>query len=557
MSDFTFNLSLSILNHLGRNLYRSIITVLGEAISNAWDAYANNVFITVDKEKDQIIIQDDGYGMEANDFQEKFLKIGYSKRIDKDTYKDPYNPRPFIGRKGIGKLALLSCARNISIISRKENKALVSGLIDNSALDEAIKDDLSTSEYKLGPVKKEYLEKFRTIDHGTVLIFDAFSEGIHNRISLLRKLLALSFRFSIIDSSFNLYLNGEIIDEAELTDLANDTQFLWEINTLNDPFIEGLKSNEGLKEKKNISSELIGVKGFIASVKKPSLLKLKYDKSDNEEKEKLSVDLFVNGRLREKDVLRHIPSTRIVESYLYGQIHFDSLDDDIDRFTSSREGVISDDPKFKEFLRELSSIMNSIIEDWDIWRIKHGDDGDPDNKRIGKKERKSRALVSEVSKEFIPSEKNSAGSNKVENWLNSLTDDAQFNVSSYTECFLSENLLRNYIQEKGITISEDKKNKLKEYIDNHKKSAEKANILFEIRENPNLLSYCDMADLSYIASDKTNDDNSSSFKKDATEYKPIRDAVCHTSRITAAAKNKLNSSYENIKAKIKQLLMDA
>ena len=93
--------------------------------------------------------------------------------------------------------------------------------------------------------------------------------------------------------------------------------------------------------------------------------------------------------------------------------------------------------------------------------------------------------------------------------------------------------------------------------DNHKKSAEKANILFEIRENPNLLSYCDMADLSYIASDKTNDDNSSSFKKDATEYKPIRDAVCHTSRITAAAKNKLNSSYENIKAKIKQLLMDA
>ena len=37
-SSFTFNISLSVLNHLGRNLYRNFITVLGEAISNSWDA---------------------------------------------------------------------------------------------------------------------------------------------------------------------------------------------------------------------------------------------------------------------------------------------------------------------------------------------------------------------------------------------------------------------------------------------------------------------------------------------------------------------------------------
>lgn len=32
---FQFDISLSVLNHLGRNLYRNFITVLGEAISNA------------------------------------------------------------------------------------------------------------------------------------------------------------------------------------------------------------------------------------------------------------------------------------------------------------------------------------------------------------------------------------------------------------------------------------------------------------------------------------------------------------------------------------------
>ena len=60
MKTYTFNISLSILNHLGRNLYRSFITVLGEAISNSWDADATNVNICVDKEKNILVIQDDG-----------------------------------------------------------------------------------------------------------------------------------------------------------------------------------------------------------------------------------------------------------------------------------------------------------------------------------------------------------------------------------------------------------------------------------------------------------------------------------------------------------------
>ena len=46
---FTFEISLSILNHLGRSLYRSFATVLGEAISNSWDADAKNVQIYINR----------------------------------------------------------------------------------------------------------------------------------------------------------------------------------------------------------------------------------------------------------------------------------------------------------------------------------------------------------------------------------------------------------------------------------------------------------------------------------------------------------------------------
>ncbi len=133
---FTFVISLSVLEHLGRQLYRSFATVLGEAISNAWDADARNVWIYLDKNKDGFWIKDDGDGMTASDFQRKFLKIGYSKR-KKGRSKSEKLKRPFIGRKGIGKLALLSCADRISVMSKVKGGEYVGGLIDNSSLDNA------------------------------------------------------------------------------------------------------------------------------------------------------------------------------------------------------------------------------------------------------------------------------------------------------------------------------------------------------------------------------------------------------------------------------------
>ena len=114
--NFKFNISLSVLNHLGKNLYRNFITALGEAISNAWDADANNVWIYVDK-NNNFAVKDDGHGMNKVDFQDKFLKIGYSKRVNGKNMFSP-GKRPYIGAKGIGKLAMLSCSEKIHVISK-------------------------------------------------------------------------------------------------------------------------------------------------------------------------------------------------------------------------------------------------------------------------------------------------------------------------------------------------------------------------------------------------------------------------------------------------------
>src|SRR5216683_2646280 len=215
---FTFEISLSVLNHLGRSLYRSFATVLGEAISNSWDADAKNVQIYVDRNKNSFFIKDDGVGMTADDFQDKFLKIGYSKRKEGATRSS--GGRPFIGRKGIGKLALLSCADKVTVISKVEGGSYVGGTIDNSELDHAITEDLKPQEYKLGEWKREPFAKYtRGHKHGTIIHFEGLKEGVKGSFEFLSKIIALYFRFSLIDPSFNIFLDGQKITHEHLGDL--------------------------------------------------------------------------------------------------------------------------------------------------------------------------------------------------------------------------------------------------------------------------------------------------------------------------------------------------
>ena len=544
MKKYNFNISLSILNHLGRNLYRSFITVLGEAVSNSWDADAHNVYITIDREEKILIVRDDGDGMTESDFQNKFLKIGYSKRRYNKTHTD--SGRPYIGRKGIGKLALLSCAQTITILTKTEKTEFVGGVIDNSGLDQAIKDDISSNEYNLGVPNESLVSNYKNkMDKGTVIIFEGLKDGIRNRIDYIRKLVALYFRFSLKDPTFNIYINEKVVTIEELNQIKEKTQFVWILNNIVDPYI-----NKGMfKKTKTLNIEGGLIKGFIASVETPSNLKIKGTD------EKISIDLYVNGRLREKDILRHIPTARIVESYLYGQIHYDDLDDENDRFTSSREGVVPDDPKFKLLLDELEKIVKTVINDWDIWRIEINQDGDSENSRITKKERKSQELFNTIVEDFIPSKENKTSRKKVDGWIAEMRQDAEFNLSSYAECFLSENLLRKYIREKKIPISQPILNRIEnEWKTKAENARQQANINFDIREDKSDLSYLDMDTLASLADTEKDKIKKASLLRDATEYKPIRDALAHTSRLTAIAKKRLSITFENIKARIVVLL---
>nr|WP_309504547.1 ATP-binding protein [uncultured Roseovarius sp.] len=541
---YRFEISLSVLNHLGRNLYRNFVTVLGEAISNSWDANAKNVWIEIDRENSSFSIKDDGDGMDGADFQGKFLKIGYSKR--KAGGSRSSTGRPYIGAKGIGKLALLSCAKRVSVFSKTSGTDYVGGVIDNAGLDGAILGDRSTEEYPLEQLDLSLISELRDgHETGTIIYFEGTNDQLKNSDAYIKKLLALSFKFSLLDEDFTIHVSGDPVTVDDLKPLSDATQFLWSINGYKDTYTDGFNNLE--LPVSEVTTPL-DIKGFVASVKKPANLKI------TGTDERATIDLFVNGRLREKNIIRHIPSQRIVESYIYGQIHFDTLDrEGTDPFTSSREGIVEDDEKFRSLMDYLKrDLLTKIIDEWDKFRLEVKDEGDDDNARKSKRDRKAQALVSEAKKDFQPDD-DSPTKDTVEKWLTEMQADAEFNTSAYVDCFLSENLVRKYIDNKNISPIDGIQKEIAKFKEREEKTKQVANISFSIRQFSHDLSYLDMDALAFTA-EGSKTTNTQSLWGDAINFKPVRNAVGHTGRLTNVAKIHLNTTFENIKARVRTLL---
>ena len=133
---YKMSLSSNVFNHLGLNLYRNTPAALAEAIANAWDADATEVRVNFDREAQWITVADNGRGMDQDDINDKYLRVGYQKR-NKPDFHTPGGRKP-MGRKGIGKLSLFSIADRIFVYSRKEGGRNQSFVMDADQIKAAI-----------------------------------------------------------------------------------------------------------------------------------------------------------------------------------------------------------------------------------------------------------------------------------------------------------------------------------------------------------------------------------------------------------------------------------
>lgn len=204
-------------------MYATLPPAVAELVANSYDADASVVTVSLFEEAgrpSEIVIADDGIGLNKDDVNAKFLVIGRNGREDDGDATSARTGRKRIGKKGLGKLALFGLATRIRISTRSEGRRNTF-VLDWDALNsakgvyrpEAIEVDAATDEadgtaVRLGGLKRK-------------TPFDA--EALADSLA----------RMFIVDSTFRIEVvspgGSRLVVDSSRRYRALDVEFEWDI----------------------------------------------------------------------------------------------------------------------------------------------------------------------------------------------------------------------------------------------------------------------------------------------------------------------------------------
>ncbi|NUP12349.1 MAG: hypothetical protein HOW73_40405 [Polyangiaceae bacterium] len=120
----TFKARARALDMLGRQQIAGIPTAISELFKNAHDAYASRAFVDYYRNRQLFVLRDDGMGMTARDFEERWLSLGTESKLGRPEgisvpLADPTKrTRPVMGEKGIGRLAIAALGPQVLVLTR-------------------------------------------------------------------------------------------------------------------------------------------------------------------------------------------------------------------------------------------------------------------------------------------------------------------------------------------------------------------------------------------------------------------------------------------------------
>lgn len=115
---------------LGRQQIAGIPTAISELFKNAHDAYADRVEVDFYRSDGLFVLRDDGVGMGREDFEERWLTIGTESKLGAESGLQPpptdpsKPPRPVLGEKGIGRLAIAAIGPQVLVLSRPKRSGV-------------------------------------------------------------------------------------------------------------------------------------------------------------------------------------------------------------------------------------------------------------------------------------------------------------------------------------------------------------------------------------------------------------------------------------------------
>ena len=404
MEKYEIKLDRRVLKQLGSQLYGDTPSVIAELVANSYDADAHNVWITIDTEKNDVLIEDDGKGMTASDINKSFLNIGYDKRPENGKTA---SGRKIMGRKGIGKLATFSLTNYLRVLSVKD------GIKAGCALDFKKITEKNEEPVAIPPDQIKFSAE-RLSQYGT---------GTRLELKGVKKKIAVSFRFivnklmrtfDVNDKDFSIHIRKN--DGAFKTILRSDLDYFSIMDTIitigdefngnlekvlnnnipnkykkvitYDEFVQRQPDKNKIKLKafpytidaENVDGNIVKVPfeicGWIGTVNDlPSLRKLAMPTECDDETDKITINdnrisLYSRGKLGEFDILSKIKNNRNSEAYVVGELYVDVFEQDglSDMAISNRRGYEENDPRYTEVIKIAKRLLSFIVDQKDAVR---------------------------------------------------------------------------------------------------------------------------------------------------------------------------------------------
>ncbi|WP_084588856.1 ATP-binding protein [Micromonospora globosa] len=207
-----------VIEHLGIDMYQSPVAAIAELVSNAWDADSTVVDISLPKnvrDGAEIRIADNGDGMTLEQCQDRYLKVGYNRRKDRNSDKTTAG-RPVMGRKGIGKFAGFGIASLVRVetVSKETGEKTVFQL-DVERLTGA--GDGPESRRPMEVEVLQYLppDETRKSEHGTKLVLSQLTMKQTPNPAQFRRSMARRFLLLERADQFSVLVDGVRISEDE------------------------------------------------------------------------------------------------------------------------------------------------------------------------------------------------------------------------------------------------------------------------------------------------------------------------------------------------------
>jgi signal transduction histidine kinase len=213
MSTYNFSVDAELLRELGERLVGRPHIALAELIKNSYDADAT--VVEIEFFVDRISVIDNGHGMSEQDFAERWMRIGTTRK--RDLSLSPELGRTLTGSKGVGRLAAQLLARHLVLesVGRGPSGALEPGIRATVDWDHAVKaGELTSVKVPVAPLPADVLFAEKS-PSGTRVILSTLTETWDEERfgALAQEVWALKPPFAVDDArKFDVVLKSDFPD---------------------------------------------------------------------------------------------------------------------------------------------------------------------------------------------------------------------------------------------------------------------------------------------------------------------------------------------------------